>query len=417
MIEDESRDRRSRLRREFTIRRDAAWIDVTLVAVIVAASLFNLLLGPLTPMLILASAGAYVVLRWDRIVFILRDGWMLLLLPLVAVLSASWSSVPDSTAYYSLLYLLTVGVGLVIGRGMVPGKNLTGIFVAFAIYTVLSFASFRWTPWGGPGGQAFVGLSQSKNNAGDMAGVGLLVTICIASSYLSRRRLMQAGTVLLLIPIYLFIMWFSRATGALISTAAITLCMFCLLLARSVPVQARAALTVFLIALILGLIATQSFWLPPIFDAVLENSGKDAGLTGRAELWAYADGLIEKRPWFGIGFNAFWLENNFEAEAIWREMGVRSKQGFHFHNTYREILVHLGYFGMAIFAVVVLLGSVLLLVKTILRPTHERIFALSLAMFYAMKLPFELVAFAPMHFSVLMFFAAMAIGFRRDPVT
>ncbi|UVI39085.1 O-antigen ligase family protein [Qipengyuania spongiae] len=373
------------------------------------------MLTSLTPVVILGTMGAFVLMRWERLPLILRDAWPLLLLPGMALLSTTWSAIPGTSFYYGVLYLATVLAGMMIGRGMAPGTLLTGFFTAFAIFTVFSVLSMRFTAWGG-GGTAFVGLTQSKNSAGDMAGVGLLATLCFFFSALSRRKLVQMGLALAVVPFLLFALWFSRATGALVATTAIFGVTLAWLASRLLTVQARTAIFVLAIVVIALLIATQQFWLPPLFDAVLENSGKDAGLTGRADLWIYADDLISRKPLLGLGYNGFWVHNNLDAEYIWRHMGIGSRSGFNFHNTPREILVHMGYVGLAIFAVVAIIGALRLIVLTSQTPSHERIFACAIVLFYAMKMPFEVVGIPPIHFGTLTSVAVLAMGFRRtDP--
>lgn len=380
---------------------------------IVFASLSNLVLVSLTPLLILGTMGAFAVLRWDRLPLILRDCWPLLLLPGFALLSTAWSGLPGTTAYYAVLYLATVIAGLMIGRGMASGAMLKGFFFGFAIYTVLSVLSMRFTVWGGDGGRAFVGLAQSKNAAGDMAGVGLIATICFFFAALSRRQLAPVATALAIVPFYLFALWFSRATGALIATTVISACTLAWIVSRRLTTQARAAIFALATLGIVALIATQHWWLPPLFDAVLESSGKDAGLTGRADLWRFADDLISRKPLLGMGYNSFWVHNNLDAEYLWRKMGISTRMGFNFHNTPREILVHLGYIGLALFAAVAAIGAARLLVVTNQRPSHERIFACAIALFYAMKMPFEVIGVSTIHFGTITTVAVLAMGYGR----
>lgn len=396
------------------IDRQAPWIDVALVMLIVDASLLGLVLGPLSPAIILGSLAAYFVLRWEMLPLIARDCWPLLLIPLFAMASTMWSQVPGTTAYYATLYAATIMAGMAIGRGMVRGAFLRGYFLAFAIFTVISVLSFRWAVWGGEGGSAFVGLTQSKNTAGDMAGVGLIATLCFLFWAISQRKLLWVVTAIMTIPFYLFVLWFSRATGALIATALVTACVLAWTASRSLPRQARAAIFLLAVVFILGLIATQSWWLPPLFDAVLENSGKDAGLTGRTSLWRFADDLIARRPWLGIGYNAFWLHGNLDAEYLWRMMQITSRMGFNFHDTFREIMVHLGIVGLTVYGVVAFIGAGRLITLSALRPTHEQIFATAILAFYAIKMPFEVVGVATVHFATITFAAVLAYGYRRD---
>lgn len=398
-------------RGDFSIDRNARWIDVAIVATIVAASLFNLVLVSLTPLLIVAAMGAFALLRWDRLPEILRDCWPLLLLPSFALLSAAWSDLPMTAVYYSILYLATVIAGLFIGRGMAKGSVLTGFFLGFALFTVLSVLSFRFSVWGASGGIAFVGLTQSKNTAGDMAGVGLLATLCFFFAAFSRRQLTWMGAALATVPFYLFALWFSRATGALVATTVVLLCTLAWLVSRGLSKQARTAIFIIAVATVLGLIATQHLWLPPLFEAVLEGTGKDAGLTGRTELWRFADDLISRKPLLGMGYNSFWVHNNLDAEYLWRKMGIARRSGFNFHNTPREILVHLGYVGLALFGLVATIGAGRLLFATNQRPTHEFIFASAILLFYAIKMPFEIIGVSPIHFGTITIFAILAIGY------
>jgi exopolysaccharide production protein ExoQ len=405
---------RPQRQRHLTFDRHAPWIDVALVMLMVDASLFNLVLGPLTPAIILVSIAAFAVLRWERLPVIARDCWPLLLIPLFALASSMWSEIPGTTAYYATLYAATVIAGMMIGRGMVRGAFLRGYFLAFAFFTVVSILSFRWAVWGGAGGEAFVGLTQSKNSAGDMAGVGLIATICFLFWAMSQRRLLLVLSALLTIPLYLFVLWFSRATGALIATALVFACVLAWIASRSLPRQARAVIFALAAILVLVLIATQSWWLPPLFEAVLENSGKDTGLTGRTDLWRFADDLIARRPWLGLGYNAFWVHGNLDAEYLWRMMQISTRMGFNFHNTFREILVHLGIVGLALYAVVAFVGAGRLIALTALRPSHEQIFASAILTFYAVKMPFEVVGVSTIHFATITFVAVLASGYRRE---
>jgi exopolysaccharide production protein ExoQ len=83
--------------------------------------------------------------------------------------------------------------------------------------------------------------------------------------------------------------------------------------------------------------------------------GKDATLTGRTLLWAHALQLIPQHSLFGYGYQAFWRQDTVQAESLWFEFHVLSRQGFHFHSTYVETAIELGYVGAAVL-VVTLLG-------------------------------------------------------------
>ena len=70
-------------------------------------------------------------------------------------------------------------------------------------------------------------------------------------------------------------------------------------------------------------------------------------MTGRTVLWDIALSEIHKRPLFGIGYSGFWLQGNLLAESIWRHFSIESRMGFHFHDTFLEVAVELGWVGVA----------------------------------------------------------------------
>nr|WP_232474574.1 O-antigen ligase family protein [Roseomonas rubea] len=79
---------------------------------------------------------------------------------------------------------------------------------------------------------------------------------------------------------------------------------------------------------------------------VTEVLGKDATMTGRTLLWRTAWAEIGRHPMLGVGYYAFWLQGNPLVESIWRDFGIGSRMGFHFHNTVLEVAVELGWFGV-----------------------------------------------------------------------
>lgn len=392
-------------------RRSSFW-EIALVAAILGAILFNLLIGPLTPLIIILSLPAFVLLRWEMIPGLLRSSWPLLLIPGLAIASALWSDLPGTTARYGVLYLFTAVSGIIMGGAFRPTNVLTGMFSAFFVYGILSLLSFRFVSWGGAGGQAFAGLAGSKNSAGDIAALTALTAAALLALGVSERRIRLVFAPVLIIPIALFCLWASHATGALISFVIAFFCMILWWFSRRLPYQARSSILVVTACALAFALVTMDLWLPPLFDLVLAESGKDADLTGRADLWRKADELIAERPWIGLGYNAFWIHGNLDAEALWRLLGIASRSGFNFHNTPREVLVHLGVVGLVVFAAVALVGVIRLFAKTMVRPSSGLIYQCGLVVFFLPKLPFEVIGFGTMHFSTIFFYAVLGAGYR-----
>jgi O-antigen ligase len=58
--------------------------------------------------------------------------------------------------------------------------------------------------------------------------------------------------------------------------------------------------------------------------------------------------MIEKRPWLGYGYQAFWRAGKSEAESIWQAVGWEPP---HAHNGFLELLLIFGWLGTSIYMV------------------------------------------------------------------
>ena len=90
------------------------------------------------------------------------------------------------------------------------------------------------------------------------------------------------------------------------------------------------------------------------FDLLLAAFGKDSTLTGRTYLWSQGWAAAAQAPFFGVGYQAYWVQGFSEAERLWEEFYIGSRSGFHFHNTFIEVAVELGLFGVALITAVML---------------------------------------------------------------
>lgn len=395
--------------------RRSSIFDVIIVAIPFIAILFNRWLGPLTPLLVLAVTPLYVLLRWERLYGVFKACWPLLLLPVSALVSVFWSDAPSTTLRYGILYLLTVIPALFVGAGTDKNSLIKGMFIAFAIYMFLSVPFGRWVGWGGGGGRAFAGLLGSKNASGDAAALTILCTTATFFWALRKRQVTWIIATILVFPMGVFTLWASKSTGALVTTLLSLPCLLLWTASRLLPKQARMGIFIISFLVVAIAAATVSLWMGPLFEAVMENSGKNAGLTGRDVLWRKADQLIQERPWFGGGFKAFWVHDNLDAEYLWREMGITNRSGFNFHNTPRGILVALGGVGLALFLTVFLYASVRLLIRTLLEADMAGILCCALLVFWTPRFYVELIGFQNMHFATMIIFILLSYGLKPTP--
>jgi exopolysaccharide production protein ExoQ len=390
------------------------WFDAGWTAVAIGTLLFAFALTAKAAVIILALMPVYFMVRFRDAPRLLAAIAPILLLPGFAMLSTIWSIAPGTSLYYGFQYFLTVMVGATIGAGTDRRQALYGLFAAFALFAVASILFGRDVSWGAHGGRAFVGLTGSKNAAADTAACGVMVAGAMLIAALRERRLLLAGAGFAVILMEVWILRRAESTGALVACMVAVLALIAWNVARLLTAQARTAM--FLILGVTATIATlfEKLWLTPLLSMALKASGKDERLTGRTYLWDKATALIEARPVLGLGYNAFWRHGNIDAEGLWMFAGITGRSGFNFHNTFFEILVHLGYVGMALYAVVAVGLFMLLLFRTIRAPTDLSILFCAYLSYVAVRLTIESQAFAPFNFSATMVMAGLGCAVYRQ---
>jgi len=96
-------------------------------------------------------------------------------------------------------------------------------------------------------------------------------------------------------------------------------------------------------------VAALVFIFPEIFTSIIHLFGKNTTLTGRTELWK-ALVAMDTHPWFGTGFESFWLGNRLD--HVWTLFPWQPNEA---HNGYLEVYLNLGWAGVGFLAL--LLGT------------------------------------------------------------
>ena len=190
-------------------------IDIALVCAVLFAILFNVWIGPLTPLILTGVTAAYCVIRRDRLPALLLDTWPLLLLPALAIASVLWSINGGESMKAGLLYLLTILVALILGSGVRRIDLLKAVFFSFLIFTLLSWIY----GYSQIGQRAFQGLLASKNAMGELSGGLVLAAICLFSDAVSRRKWLLGITCLLGLALGAVSLGLAEATTATIAKA------------------------------------------------------------------------------------------------------------------------------------------------------------------------------------------------------
>ncbi len=388
--------------------------DAFLATLPIVACLFNSILGPLTVLMVFGSVVLTIWLRIEKLPRMLARSWPILIIPAFALASWVWSVAPGSTVRYGLMFTITVLSGVVMATCLDRRAVLAGVFFAYAMFLFSGILIGDTKRDGTSGEVAFIGMASSKNMAGSSSAIAILLSLACMSLAQQIRSFPLLILSCLLLPVALYSLYMALSAGALIGGGAAVLCIGLWILSQRLSRQARASILLVIGIMVFAALATVEYWLPVVFDFVISGSGKDAGLTGRVYLWRKADQLIAQQPWLGRGFAAFWIQGNFDAEAIWRDFFINNRTGFNFHNTAKEILVHLGWVGFGLYVTIgiVALGS--LIWRTMVRPDPARIFFCAWMVYFILRTYFESMGMAQMYAETILTYAALTLGFADD---
>jgi exopolysaccharide production protein ExoQ len=316
-----------------------------MIVVFMSMRLFGV--GPLTALIWMACAGLLLISRPVAAGVALLRWWPLLITPIFAFLSFMWSDLPEVSARYGFQLLLTAFLGIFISRVLPPSRFAVAMFIGMLIFCVLSILSRREGV--SEDGMVLVGLTGSKNAmafAGNILLASSLAVLFLPGLKIGMRTL---GVIGLAVALYVAAVTAS-ATAVVMSFATIIVFVLMCMLER-LPVSARTGLL--LIVILLGATALilqneiNDLWLAFLRDVL----HKDPSLTGRTYLWARADDLIARRPFFGHGYQSIWMGETSDTLGLLRWAGITEGRGFNFHNTYRQIAVDTGLVGMGTFIV------------------------------------------------------------------
>lgn len=283
------------------------------------------------------------------VLFVLRYGafldslWIaapLLLWPLIAALSYTWSDVPGQSLRTTVQLTMTVLISLYIGARFSLPELTRALFLILLVTGLLSLlailaqAGFAYDHNG-----IARGIFPHKNVLGGR--MVLLLLCCLLLFADGRHRLLAIPAAAMGIVLVAF----SQSGTAIVMTLGLGI-LAPVLLTRHAAAPLRL-IAYLLAAMAFSLVAWAllTFELDPVALA-LKALGKEPSLTGRAELWAFAAGLIEERPLLGSGFDAFWRSGPF-SEASHLQYMVQ-QDIMNFHNSYLDIAVQLGVVGLAV---------------------------------------------------------------------
>jgi exopolysaccharide production protein ExoQ len=255
----------------------------------------------------------------------------------LALTSVLWSEAPGLTVRRSVALLGTVLIGTYLALRFPLRQQLRLIGTMCWIVIVLSFI-FQILGLGAAVDRevGWIGVFVQKNQLGVIMVLSALVFLCLLRTELEKSFLTAVGLTL-----STALIWLSHSM-----TAAIVF-VLCLLIIPLSSILRRGigwAVTTILVTGALGTSAV--LWVMANLDLATQAVGKDVTLTGRLQLWVMSVVMALRRPWFGYGYNAFWLGPGSPSAQIWK---VLHWQVPHAHNGFLEIWLELGLAGVTLF--------------------------------------------------------------------
>jgi exopolysaccharide production protein ExoQ len=398
------------------VRIGPLWLDAdaSFAFLLFLPMVFLVQFGTLGAAMIAGLTPLYLFVRRRGLGQALGPRLVLFAFPLFAVLSAMWSEAPLQTLRYALELCITATAATLIASARDQRAVLRGIALAFAIYVVVALAvGGRVVVGVGAGGDAFSGLTESKNLMAEIGSTGFLLSL--AASVLSARqqKWLWAGFFLVAALGELYSVVAARSAGALLGLACgiAPLLVLTPLVAAGRAVRGWAASSLALAMLVVALNARDiAQALIGLGAAVFD---KDTTLTGRTYLWYRAADLIHEKPLLGRGYFSFWLQGNIDAEGLWRYAGITDRSGFNFHNTLVDLLVTVGWLGAAVLLGAVFVGVIALIRRFIHRPSLTLVFWISLLTYELSRTPIETLGIQPFYFSTTLAMAALGFALGR----
>ncbi|TPM36143.1 O-antigen ligase [Mesorhizobium sp. B2-3-4] len=320
------------------------------VAVSIWAFSYSVIFGQVMILAYYAVWLPLVVVDYRRFLRQLSSAWLPLLFVAYVCFSVFWSQAPGITARTAVQYLSHIACAYVAARTISVRTLTLGALVGIFFVMLYSLKVGAYSEDVLDGTYNFVGAFASKNQIGFVASLGIYFSV-VFLAFFRRGRL----SFILTVPVVLLSGYLLAIAHSATSTASIPAVLaLIVLLAMSKLLSRRYRRVIFLVGA--GLIVVVAFVALNLglMDFVLGIFGKDSTLTGRTYLWEQGWNAAMRSPILGVGYAAYWVQGFAEAERLWNEFYITTRTGFHFHNTYVEALVELGFTGAVMISLIML---------------------------------------------------------------
>lgn len=290
--------------------------------------------------------------RNNSFVNIIVENKMIISILLLCFLSSIWSVNPavtlrrafglSLTTFFSFYLITSFNLKKVlqlINKGLITCTFLSLFFVLFLPQMGLHTSGEHEGAWRG--------IYVHKNILGAISTLQAISSLCMYYFTSKRKYLFYWFFGLILIV-------FARSTSSLIITLMLSAVSHLVILVNRSKLEIKAFyLILFLLLILTSLVVYVNI------ESIFELFGKDMTFTGRTLLWYNLFEYIQKEPYLGYGYGAFWLGEFSLSGKLWNELGWEMP---HAHNGYINVTLELGISGL-ILLIMLLIKKMRLLIR------------------------------------------------------
>ena len=290
---------------------------------------------------IYAISLALLAFRSQRTLYFLKGNIWLTLLVVMAVLSVSWSTVPDITFRKTISLIGTTLFAVYLASRYSFQEQLEiygwtfGIAIFFSFIFGIALPEYGISSLDAVSG-SWRGIYPHKNGLGQSMFVSFL-TFYFLSLLNVKSKYKLLFQILYTLSIVLIIL--AQSGTSLMSVVFIFATSLVL---NSLSLTSKKGVLLILLAIILAFLLLFVFFVN--FETLLNANNKDITLTGRTPLWADLWEFILQKPWLGYGYGSFFSSASREGNLIWK---VHTWVPVHAHNGYIHLWLSLGIVGLS----------------------------------------------------------------------
>jgi len=340
----------------------------------------------------------------------IRDNPLLLTVFLFPMVSVIWS-VDHGTSFRRGVALLMTGIYcLYIARRLSPDEFLRRLLLALFVGGVLSLIFTVVDPaaaieHGAINNGSWKGVYGHKAILGRIAAVAVTVSVYVRPLSFWDRAMRWATIAIFL---FLAVKSQSRASWLMMGGGIGFMILIGIMRNRTLSSGIKLTIAIGTALLVLGTVAA-------LFEQILAAMGRDDTFSGRTSLWEGAIAVAKAHhPILGAGYRAFWTDAGADGVRDYIQHWARLPN--HGHNGYLDVWLELGYAGVALFTVFVIV-TVTRLVRRLLREPGETAWAAFAIFFFVFLLNNASVTVAFKHTDIAWIFAVLACLYTRGSVT